>query len=305
MTKEQFYENVVTGLEKILGEDVTVELQEVTKVNLSLDGVSIRKKDESIAPTIYLNRYFSDYQEGRTMDDIVEEIIRVYENNQPDILNQKYNIQEFYDFKNMEDKIVLKVINTEKNRMLLKDVPHMCMEDLGLSVVFYVSYLIGDVSAGILIRNNHMELWNTNTSELLKLAEKNTNRLHTFTVRGLNQIMEEMYAKNGDAEMAEELFTDNDAIPLYVLTDENNTFGASQLYLKNEIRMFAEVNDCDVIILPSSTQELLLLRSDFPNISTDYLKQMVCDVNKTLREDEFLFDGAFIYLIHEDKIVRL
>ena len=45
MTKQEFYNKVAEGLKEKLGQEVTIELQEVKKVNVSLDGVVIREKD--------------------------------------------------------------------------------------------------------------------------------------------------------------------------------------------------------------------------------------------------------------------
>lgn len=299
MTKTTFYENIAENVSEVLGSEVIVELQEVTKVNISLDGLIIRKRNESIAPTIYLNQYFNQFNDGRTMDDIVQDIIRVYENNQPKNIMDVFKTEDFFDFDQMKEKIVLKVINTEKNLDLLEKVPNISMEGLGLSVVFYVSLMIEEQSAGILINNQHLQLWKKEVSDLISLAEANTNRIHAYTVKSLNEVMSEILG------FEEDLIPD-DVPALYVLTDENKTFGASQLYLKDKIREFAEQQDCDVYILPSSIHELLLLRADFPNIELEHLKQMVHEVNQTeLIEEDFLYEGAFKYILSEDKIIAL
>ena len=287
MTKTKFYESVAESVSEVLGSGVIVELQEVTKVNISLDGLTIRKRNESIAPTIYLNQYFNQFNDGRAMDDIVRDIIRVYENNQPENIMNVFKTEDFYDFDKMKEKIVLKVINTERNLDLLEQVPHLDMEGLGLSVVFYVSLMTGEQSAGILIKNEHLKLWEKTVSDLLTVAEVNTNRMHAFTIKSMNEVLSGMFG------FEEELIPE-DVPALYVLTDENKTFGASQLYLKNKIREFAKQQDCDVYILPSSIHELLLLRADFPNLEPSYLKEMVYEVNATqVSEEEFLFDGAY------------
>ena len=287
MTKTKFYNNVANGVSEVLGSEVIVEIQEVTKVNLSLDGLTIRKRNESIAPTIYLNQYFNQFNDGRAMDDIVQDIIRVYENNQSKNIMNVFKTEDFYDFDKMKEKIVLKVINTERNLDLLEQVPHLDMEGLGLSVVFYVSLMTGEQSAGILIKNEHLKLWEKTVSDLLTVAEVNTNRMHAFTIKSMNEVLSGMFG------FEEELIPE-DVPALYVLTDENKTFGASQLYLKNKIREFAKQQDCDVYILPSSIHELLLLRADFPNLEPSYLKEMVYEVNATqVSEEEFLFDGAY------------
>lgn len=135
MTKTKFYNNVAENISKVLGSGVIVDLQEVTKVNLTLDGLTIRKQGENIAPTIYLNQYFNQFNDGRAMDDIVQDIIKVYENNQPENIMDVFKTEDFYDFDKMKEKIVLKVINTERNLDLLEQVPHLEMEGLGLSVV--------------------------------------------------------------------------------------------------------------------------------------------------------------------------
>ena len=300
MTKKQeFYNNVANGVSEILGDEMVVEIQEVTKVNLSLDGLTIRKQGENIAPTIYLNQYFNQFNDGRAMDDIVQDIIRVYENNQPKNIMNVFKTEDFYDFDKMKEKIVLKVINTERNLDLLEQVPHLDMEGLGLSVVFYVSLMTGEQSAGILIKNEHLKLWEKTVSDLLTVAEVNTNRMHAFTIKSMNEVL------SGAFGFEEDLIPE-DVPALYVLTDENKTFGASQLFLKDKIREFAKKNNCDVYILPSSVHELLLLRADFPNLEPSYLKEMVCEVNATeLSNEDFLCDGAFKYELATDKIIAL
>ena len=299
MTKTKFYESVAESVSEVLGSEVIVELQEVTKVNLSLDGLTIRKQGENIAPTIYLNQYFNQFNDGRAMDDIVQDIIKVYENNQPKNIMDVFKTEDFYDFDKMKEKIVLKVINTERNLDLLKQVPNLSMEGMGLSVVFYVSLMTGEQSAGILIKNEHLKLWEKTVSDLLTVAEVNTNRMHAFTIKSMNEVLSGMFG------FEEDLIPD-DVPALYVLTDKHNTFGASQLYLKDKIREFAEKNNCDVYILPSSVHELLLLRADFPNVEPEYLKEMVCEVNATeVSNEDFLCDGAFKYELATDKIIAL
>ena len=137
------------------------------------------------------------------------------------------------------------------------------------------------------------------SNDLLTVAEVNTNRMHAFTIKNLSEVLSGMFG------FEEDLIPD-DVPALYVLCDENKTFGASQLYLKDKIREFAEKNNCDVYILPSSVHELLLLRADFPNLEPSYLKEMVCEVNATEVSDaDFLCDGAFKFELATDKIIAL
>ena len=305
MTKQEFYNKVAEGLKEKLGQEVTIELQEVKKVNVSLDGVVIREKGCNICPTIYLNPYFTEYNAGASMDDIIHEILTVYEKNQPDTIRNIFKAEDFYDFEKMREKIVLKVINAEKNEDLLNHVPHLIMEGLGLAVVFYVELgSDADGNAGILIKNEHLNLWQADVSQLLSIAEQNTNRMHSFTIYNMFEMLKHTFG-NMEMEFLEEELQETTPA-MYVLTDQNNMFGASQLYLKDAIKEFAENNDCDVYVLPSSVHELLLIRADYPNMEPEFLKQMVCDVNRAeVSEADFLYDGAFKYVLKEDKIIAL
>lgn len=54
MNKHEFYNKVTEGIKEKLGEDFSVDVREVMKVNITLDGLTILHKSENISPTIYL-----------------------------------------------------------------------------------------------------------------------------------------------------------------------------------------------------------------------------------------------------------
>ena len=55
--------------------NVTVELNEVTKSNDEAHvGLVIRKEGSNMSPNIYLEDYYSDFQSGDTMEEIIDRI---------------------------------------------------------------------------------------------------------------------------------------------------------------------------------------------------------------------------------------
>ena len=57
--------------------DATVSINSVLKNNsLKLDGLNIRRENESICPNIYLNQFYEDYRDGRDFEDIFFFIIQ-------------------------------------------------------------------------------------------------------------------------------------------------------------------------------------------------------------------------------------
>ena len=67
-TKEAFVGTVKAAMETMYAEGYTVRVKEVQKNNgLVLNGLIIQKTGVNIAPTIYLDAYYEDYRNGRTL----------------------------------------------------------------------------------------------------------------------------------------------------------------------------------------------------------------------------------------------
>lgn len=301
MNKQEFYNNVVEGIKDKLGDDFLVKVNEVIKINLTLDGLTIMEKTEHIAPTIYLNDYKRQFDSGRSLESILDELISVYEShrNHDDIPAENY-----FDFDLIKDKIIVKVIGTEKNERFLKETPHILMENLNLAATFYVMLSsTPEMNMGFSIKEDHLKMWNVDIAELLPIATDNTNRMYHFVIRSMEDVL---FGLTAGTEYQDEDYAYS-PFAMYVLTDKDrNCLGSSALLLKDKIKDFADNCNCDVYILPSSIHELILLREDFPDIDISYLKEMVREVNATqVREDEFLSDNVYYYSRKHDAICKL
>ena len=149
--------------------DGLVSIQQITKNNgLELDGLTILAAGVNISPTIYLNYYYDKFlQYG--LDAVVKEILEVYEQNKP---KEAIDISFFTDAQKICNKIKMKLINYERNKELLKKVPHI--KYLDLAIVFYAEVQnTADGLATILIYNHHMTFWNFTVEEMFKLANEN------------------------------------------------------------------------------------------------------------------------------------
>ena len=63
-----------------MAETHRVDVNEVLKNNgMLLHGLTIREEGESIAPTIYLEKFFDEFKEGSPLSEIADRIIGVYE----------------------------------------------------------------------------------------------------------------------------------------------------------------------------------------------------------------------------------
>ncbi|SUY48789.1 Uncharacterised protein [Lacrimispora sphenoides] len=86
-----------------------------------------------------------------SMQEILEDIISAYKENNDVVLG---DMRELLDFSNVRDKVAFKLIQSEKNKELLKDV--LYIKFLDLAVVFYLvldEHKGGQMTA--LIHNSH------------------------------------------------------------------------------------------------------------------------------------------------------
>ena len=291
-TMEAFAGTVKSAMEVTYGEDCRVSVQEVKKNNgLVLTGLTILKKDCNIAPTIYLNQAFEQYQEGRTLESICREFIRVYEEHK---VQTDFDVSAVTDFEKVQNRICYKLINAEKNEELLADAPHVMMEDL--AVIFYI--LVSKDSEGtgtITIRNNMLSYWNVDTDTLYELALTNTQRIFRGSVQSMASVMTEILSHKLDEESAQEFYDmvigEDDMIPMYVCTNTAKLNGAGVILFQE----FADRIGSDFYILPSSIHETLLIPAN-GDMDLEYLRDMVRTVNRTeVAEDEVLSDSVYRY----------
>lgn len=303
ISMEAFAGTVKAAMEVNYGEDYKVLVQNVNKNNgLVLTGISILKKDCNIAPTIYLNQVFEQYQEGRTMESICREIIRVYEEH---AVHTDFDVSYVTDFAKGQNRICYKLINAEKNEALLTDVPHVMLEDL--AIIFYI--LVSKDSEGtgtITVKNNMLSFWNVDTDTLYQLALVNTQRLFRGTVRSMASVMTEILSHKLDEECAQEFYDmmvgEDDMIPMYVCTNADKLNGAGVILYQGLLQKFADRVGSDFYILPSSIHETLLIPAN-SDMDVEYLRDMVRTVNRTeVAPDEVLSDSVYYYNRLTDRV---
>ena len=306
ITIEVFTEIIKSEMEKIYNSKCKVDVLNVVKNNgLHLTGITIRNRESNMSPTIYLDGYFADYKDGRTMENICKEIVQVYEKNK---VQKDFSLEQVTDFKNVKDRICFKLVNREKNAELLADTPYVEYQDL--AVVFYI-LVSKDKSSitSIMVRNSLMDMWGMDADILYHLAKKNTQRLFRGRVSSMMEVMTEIIYDSADAldeEMMETFFDMNvyedSAFPMFVATNSKKVNGAGVILYDGLLRTFAEKIGGDFYILPSSVHEVIFVPAN-GDMDARYLIQMVKEVNATeVSPDEVLSDNVYMYHADEDLV---
>ncbi len=304
MVYKEFQERFTSILQQKLGDNCRLILQKVPKNNgILLDGLSILIPGRPAAPTVYLNYYYERYLEGVPMEHLAEEIRDLCAQN-PDIL--RVDFAGLKDFKEIKDRIVFRLINTRSNRALLSDVPSVPYLDL--SIVFFL--FLDQGNQGQLtaqIHTRHMKMWNVTAEELYELAMKNTPRLLPPFICDMHHVLQDLLLEqlggSCQEELPKQLCPDPEAPPMYVLSNTSGACGAAAALYPGELKNFANTLDRDLVILPSSIHEVLLIPYTADIVFSD-LTAMVSAINRfeVAREDR-LSDHVYFYSREADEMI--
>ncbi|MBE5878883.1 MAG: hypothetical protein E7288_02760 [Lachnospiraceae bacterium] len=301
MKFNEFAETIREELEELMKQETKVSIHSITKNNgVVLHGITIYAESRNISPTIYLEEFYHEFLKGKKISEIVREIHGIYVN---DTYKENIDISFFTEFEKAKETIIYKLVNYEKNKTLLEEVPHVRYLDFAIVFLCMVqSRELGN--ATILIRNSHLTLWQKSEEEIYKIALENTPRLLPPDLRTMEEILGELYSFSQEED--EVLLTEQiGQTGMYVLSNEKRLCGAAAILYPDVLRNFAEEQGTDIIILPSSVHEVILITAK-NGYDRENLKQMVTEVNETqVDAQEVLSDGVYLYLLKEDKVISL
>ena len=304
MTYEEFKFKIIDQLQTDIPDPKSVSVQPVTRNNgCVLDGLVIMESGLNIAPTIYLDPYYEEYEDGVTFQDIYDQILSVYQKNRP---TDNVNVRFFTDYENVRTKIAYKLIHRQRNEALLHSVPYRPFLDL--AIVFYCLVDLGGSqgSGTILIHHSHLKYWGITEDALFELAEKNTPRLLRQSLRDIYDVIDNLGkavpSEHNHLFPRESMICDRADPAMYILSNSENLFGASCLLYHGLLAKYAKQLNTDFYILPSSVHEVILVPTS-EQYDICQMSEMVASVNASaLLPEEILSDHAYYYSRETDTI---
>lgn len=287
MNYDVFKETMMEALKEAFPE-CKVEQRPVTKNNgLVLDGVTIQEPESCIAPTVYLNHMYEDYQRGNSVEEIVEHLQEAFAKG-PEVGVPVLTREA------AEKNLYAVVVNAAANEELLRETPHRRIEDLAVVPRFRVG--IEDGNASFRVTNELLQSLHMTKEEVLELAIRNSEE-EGYTCRPMAAVLREMMG-GMEPEMEEEFLAGGPQI--FVLTNGSKVNGATALACKSVLAEAGEKVGEDFYILPSSIHEVLLVPASTSELP--FLKEMVHEVNSTeVAPDEVLSDNVYRYSVKDRK----
>ncbi len=284
MNYQEFVGSVTGFLRESLPGGTRLQLIPLEKNNgIIMDGLSVRKEGKRVAPMIYLDSYYREYLDGRSLRGICDQILECCEDSD---FEEHFDVDFFREPERVRPTVAYRLINYEKNRELLQEIPHLPFLDL--AVVFYS--LLTDTPVGhatVLIRNSHLELWGKNTSWLYEAAKENTEKLLPKRLVSMEDMIYELSEGKQEPEYA--------GVPMYVLTNSRKSFGAACLLYDGVLGECFRRLEESYYLIPSSVHEVILIPASAVGDSRE-LCALVQEMNRTqVRSTEVLSDTVYLY----------
>ena len=270
MDYTEFTRAVEKMMNQRLGDSERVSSYKAIKNNgTEKRGIMVEKKGVNISPAIYLEEYYECYQNGCSIEGIVDEVMGFYECIRRD---ESWDNRSLMSFEGIRDKVVFRLINTEKNLDFLRTVPHRDVFDL--SAVFYVLLeMNSERTAAMTVKNSHMaELFTMSHAlgELMRGLSENSGESENLLV-----------GKGGKRD------------GMYVLSNQFRCYGAACVAYPHILNMIGQILKKDYYILPSSVHEVVIVPGS-TEFDIDELDEMVKEINDTqVDEEDILSDHAY------------
>ena len=287
MTYYQFVQAVESRIKEAVKESVAVRIHTAEKNNGTIRrGLTLTEQDINISPTIYLEEYYRQFQNGGSLEHITSDILRLYN----EVRFQKsWGEEKLYDYSQVKEKVIYRLVNYESNEKMLRNVPYIVYLDL--AIVFCVLLEVTKYgTATMAIRNDHLDLWGVEKEELYRQASENTSRFLPDDFSSMSAVIEEL-TEESEAHIS---FEDKEE-EMYVLSNRIHSYGAAAILYSGRMEVIGMYLKSNYYVMPSSVHEVIVV-PEKAAVEKEELSAMVAEINRTQVEaEEVLSDHAYYY----------
>ena len=328
MNRKEFNQELQRRVQEQLGEGYNVSLTKSLKENdVNMPVISIEGGNKNRAQMYDYENYFQHYEEGMLLEEIVNMVIQKYKKQRIEL---PFDVKVFADYERVKRNIFPRLINPKFSKKYLADKVYREWLDLGVS--YYFSFDLADnlgeygcnsrgkIEGRVAILKGHIEAWEISEEELHKQAMENQQRVLSPNVQDMYdvilqntiELIEEREGVLSSGRLTSEQL--NFIVATLYLSQytrgqsfmlnnpEYYNYGAVQMYASNAIAEFAELVEGNVIIIPSSIDEVLLMKEN-ESSPIEEVAKTVREVNETKVEPRmWLSNSVYRYNYKKKKI---
>lgn len=256
------------------------EKNDVQKINSEYPiryGVWEKDSDGKVSCLISINEYYDICADN----DIPCELFIVKSiNSIKKALKNKPNVATDFDL--VKDKIILCIVDTEKNKKFLENICHHEFEDLSV----YYRVIVNETDSNLssyAIPESLADTWEKTEEDLFDIAIANN------PYYSIHSIEYEMAKILYDKETVDDLNS-----PLLVAKVNREQYGASCIAYPSFFEYVAKKINVNYFILPSSIHEVMILK-DSGNEDINALKDMVSGINREEVSTDMVLNNSIYY----------
>ncbi len=246
MTFKEFVETVKTEMQKIYSGREVSSISVLKNNGNQYTGIIIKSGESNVVPTIYLDDFYKEYQEGFPIEDILSVIQELHQEHK---IQRNLDTNSIRDFNLIKNFICYRLINAGRNCELLQTLPHRMYCDL--AIVYYIPMSMKRKNDSMItIHSDLMNFWQVNEETLYKCARVNTPKLFAAHINAFSDILDGPTDRETHPDM-----------PAFVARNSSETGGAAVLLYNNVMESFANKYG-SFYILPAFTKlSFYLVRS--------------------------------------------
>lgn len=308
MTKTEFIEELSVKLhEKIGNEEAQIKTYNMDGLNRHYLGMCIRIPGDNISPVINVDSLYQQYKDAptdvRSIDTVADAIIAKHP------LSVEFDLpaNDLYHFDKVKNNLMVRLVNTERNRSTLEHVLHEDFLDLSVVLVVKMGISPGKDLSTWPVPNTIYDEWVDNGCDLSprdiiwdtidRLSQSNPLSYYPL----IDMVMEVLKRKTTDMPEAlrDALMPDPHDLSQYisVVTTEDTIYGAVVLLYDTFKNYMAKKIGRSCYILPSSIHEVMVVPEN-SNVYPSALRNIVRETNMdsgVISAEEFLSNSVYYF----------
>ena len=245
---------------------------------------------------IKLEGYYEEYKESQNEETLygisreIETIANKAWEQETEIVELGNEIKK--GFPAVKDRIHMRLVNAEENQNRLKNIPWIPYLDL--AITFHLNFDgDGDEQKSIEVNQQLIDTWNVTPEDLYQTALANMEREDDGTFYRLSDFVESVLHTTPESS----------GLDMYIMTNKKCAYGATEILRSGELKRRAEEFKSDLVVLPSSVHEVLVLPYE-EWMDLDVFRRTVQNVNDdAVKREEQLSNQVYLYQKDKDSLM--
>ncbi|MBQ9387823.1 MAG: hypothetical protein IJU01_04080 [Lachnospiraceae bacterium] len=277
MTFEEFKKWVEKEIKNYLPDelkDKEVVIHEISVLSGDYTGLTVRGDEQSVAPTANLERFYGEYCNGATKEELIKIIAEMVSYDS----GASFDEEILRDYSLVKNSIFVRLCNARTHSGLLREVPHLLKCDM--AVTCHVLVPVGGSAGSITVNDEMLKEYGVSKEQLFEEAIKNSAGLLPASIGSLSEMTG--------------IGPENDEVFISILTNEKRCYGAAAvLYpgVLEELRLKVG----DFYAIPSSVHEMIIIPKSYKD-DVDMMRKTLAASNRSeVSKADYLSDNVFIY----------